>query len=186
MEIDKASEYFVKAIDLDGMNDSAFFYLGYCYLNKNNLDKARCMYEKCLQINPHHSLALLDLGWASYLQGDITEAVHYYNKSLVINPNVDSTLLNLVNCMIMQEKKEETCYLIERISSLQGLVDYTHRLIVLDPLNSYLYHDLGIISMIKGDLHKALISFQKCLEININYIYKGFLLSQILLLNNCI
>ncbi|KAL4454930.1 hypothetical protein ABPG74_006312 [Tetrahymena malaccensis] len=179
MDIENAQQYFQLSIENNKENADAYFNLGYCYLNKGQSDQSIPLYKKCLQINGKHAQALLDLGWQNYLLGNIEQALDYYAKSYDADKTIDSTLLNTVNCLYIVKRQQETKYYIEQISSLEGLVKYTQRLIVLDPLNSFLYHDLGIIYMLIGENNKSIISFKKCLEIKPDYIYQDFLNQQI-------
>ncbi|KAL4503397.1 hypothetical protein ABPG72_001003 [Tetrahymena utriculariae] len=179
MDIDNAQQYFQLAIENNSQNADAYFNLGYCYLNKGQSDQSIPLYKKCLQINDKHAQALLDLGWQNYLLGNIQQALDYYAKSFDADKTIDSTLLNTVNCLYILKRQQETHYFVEQISSLEDLVKYTQRLIVLDPLNSFLYHDLGIIYMLIGENMKAIIFFKKCLQIKSDYIYKDFLKEQI-------
>ncbi|EAS00425.1 tetratricopeptide repeat protein (macronuclear) [Tetrahymena thermophila SB210] len=175
MDIDQAQQYFQLAIENNSLNADAYFNLGYCYLNKGQSDQSIPLYKKCLEINDKHAQALLDLGWQSYLLGNIEQALDYYAKSFDADKTIDSTLLNTINCLYILKRQQETKYFIELISSLDGLLKYTQRLIVLDPLNSFLYHDLGIIYLLTGENNKAKISFKKCLEVKPDYLYKDFL-----------
>ena len=91
-DIDKAIEYYKKAIEIDKTYVSAYINLGYHYEEKTDYKKALENYKLALSYNPEYGVALNNIG-TFYQNGlivekDIKKALDYYlkasNKGLAI------------------------------------------------------------------------------------------------------
>jgi Tfp pilus assembly protein PilF len=79
--LDKAEEYYRKALSLDPENRNIMNYLGYFLIDKDvNINEGLELAEKVLKLNPDAMNASHNKGWALYKQGKYQEALVFLQK----------------------------------------------------------------------------------------------------------
>jgi len=86
-DMDKAVEYYLKAINIDPNYEKALFELGYAFNEKNEPRKAIEYYTRVVSLNPKAKNALNNMGLAYYKLNDFQNAEKWYRKSLEVDPN---------------------------------------------------------------------------------------------------
>lgn len=84
---DRASEYFVRALDLDPDLRVAEFNLARAYMNANRYIEARGVLEDLLEIDPDNTIVLKAYGYVLYQQGSSREAEDVFGQVVMINPS---------------------------------------------------------------------------------------------------
>ena len=82
----RASEYFVRALDLDPALRVAEFNLARAYMNANRYTDAREVLEALLRIDQENTLVLKAYGYVLYQQGAPDEAEEIFERVITINP----------------------------------------------------------------------------------------------------
>ena len=87
-ELDRAIEYYNKAIEGDEQNAKAYSRLAMAYWEKDHIEKAILYYSRAIDIDPEYDIAHNNLG-VIFLDGlgDSRRALAYFEKAVEINPN---------------------------------------------------------------------------------------------------
>ncbi|MEP7144698.1 MAG: tetratricopeptide repeat protein [Ferruginibacter sp.] len=205
-EIDKAIEYFDKAISGDPSNPELYNDLGDLYLeDKKDVDQAIEQYKKSLvhDLNNYHTLNLLRLAFKE--KGEVDKAIEYYDKSIIDDPenimlysglgnlylqdkkDYDKAIVQYESALKIDPKNPKVLYLLMKAFREKGELDkgieYYDKAIAADPDNVDLINDLGIVySVDKKDYDKAIEQFKKAIEIDKNFAFAfrnlGFVYSE--------
>lgn len=92
---DRASEYFVRALDLDPGLRVAEFNLARAYVDAGRYADARDVLELLLDVDPDNTLVLRSYGFVMYRLGYPEDAVEAYEAVLDINPSDADSWFNL-------------------------------------------------------------------------------------------
>ena len=176
-ELDKASEYYEKALELDeglGIKEGIARHLrsiGLIYRTKGELDKALEYYEKALELDEGLGIKegiakdLGNIGIIYRIKGELDKALDYYGKALELDKEVgrkEGIAIQLGNIGTVYRIKGE----------LDKALDYYRKALELDEevgRKEGIARDLGnigIVNYIKGELDKALKYCKKALELN--------------------
>jgi tetratricopeptide (TPR) repeat protein len=86
-DVDKAIEYYLKAVDIRPDYADAFYGMGLAYYDSGDQDKAIGCYQKVVQIRPDDANAFIFIGLVNYDKGDNEKAIECYNKAISILPD---------------------------------------------------------------------------------------------------
>lgn len=91
----EAKPYFLKALKISPDNSEAYYCLGRCYHDLNNLEEAGKQYQKSLELDGNNVLTLMDYGSLCNRLGKYEDAEKYFNKIIEIHPDITPPFLNL-------------------------------------------------------------------------------------------
>jgi tetratricopeptide (TPR) repeat protein len=95
-DLDGAESYYLRALDLDPADASAWVGLGLrVYQEQGMLDRAESCYRKALEVRPGYAGALYNLGLAAELRNRPAEAESLYLETIRLNPLMDATYINI-------------------------------------------------------------------------------------------
>lgn len=86
-QLDKAEEYYRRALDVAPDYSPAVMNLGTVLFAKNQVDEAIARYHKAILLNGKNSSAYYHLGEALIAKGDYSKAINYLNTSLYLFSN---------------------------------------------------------------------------------------------------
>ena len=176
-ELDKASEYYEKALELDeglGIKEGIakdLGNIGVVYQTRGELDKALEYYEKALKLNEElgkkegMASQLGNIGVVYQTRGELDKALEYYEKALKLNEE-----LGKKEGMASQLGNIGVVYGIKR--ELDNAVEYFEKALKLDEelgIKKRVAEDLGnigIVYRIKGELGNALEYHEKALKLH--------------------
>ncbi len=115
---DRASEYFLRALDLDPDLRVAEFNLARAYTNANRYPEARGVLEDLLQIDPENTIVLKAYAYVLYQQGFSREAEDVYRRVVTINPSDADAWFNRALIARQQGDLEEADHAIGRAREL--------------------------------------------------------------------
>jgi len=92
--IDKAMEYYEKAVEIDPQNAKAWYRLGVCHYNLGYYRPALNSLSKAVEFDPQNAEAWNYRGNVLYYMCDYNESLNCYNRALLINHNAVNTLKN--------------------------------------------------------------------------------------------
>jgi len=90
--IDKAMEYYEKAVEIDPQNAKAWYRLGVCHYNLGYYRPALNSLSKAVEFDPQNAEAWNYRGNVLYYMCDYNESLNCYNRALLINHNAVNTL----------------------------------------------------------------------------------------------
>lgn len=154
-DIDKAMDFYEKAIDLNEEEEDAdpWFGLGVCYKNKKELDKAIECYEKAISINPSFYSAHVNIGNIFKQKNDLDKAIEYYKKAILFKQN-DPDIYNSLGLVYLDRYEiEEAIYCFEKA-------------IKIKPNFEKAYINLGNIYKTKGDIKQSIKYLNLAMETN--------------------
>lgn len=85
--LDKKTEFYSKAIELNPNLAAAYCSRGNAYSNKGEYDKAFKDYDKAIELNPNYAEAYHNRGNAYKFKGELDKAIMDYNTAIKLNPN---------------------------------------------------------------------------------------------------
>jgi tetratricopeptide (TPR) repeat protein len=151
---DLAIKHFKKALKLNPDYAPAKNNLGTVYLDKGEWDTAieyfTAVSKNMLYATPH--LPLANLGWACYNKKEYALAERYYRESLDLEPKFFNAMRGLGLTYIAMGRVDDAAKILE-----SAVKDY--------PNLALLYLDLGKIYSQSGDYEKALMAYQKIVEL---------------------
>ena len=112
-EINLATDYLQKAVELNPQDVFAHFYLGNIYQMNGLTNFAIKSYEKVLEILPDYSWAYFNLASIAYKNGNIDESREYLEKTIFYNPTDIEAYKLLVKIMVAQGNFEDAISLLQ-------------------------------------------------------------------------
>ena len=90
-----ATNYFLKAIDIDGNVFDYLHDLGTAYAHLNRFEDAALAYSEAKKINPFSAVVSFNIGRLAEQEKNFVKAVEEYNNCLNLDPNFIEALINL-------------------------------------------------------------------------------------------
>ena len=102
-DLEKASDYYLKAVQFDQEFYLAFYQLGVLEKKMGNSDKAIAYFNKAIKIKPDFHKAWFTLGTSYEVDNNLDSAIVKYNKAIELNPGYTKAYGNLGNIYTIQE-----------------------------------------------------------------------------------
>lgn len=120
-----AGKWFAKAIDKDGGNALAFYYLGRAKYNEQHFEEAVGAFKECLRLDPKNVRAEDNLGLSLEALGKTEEALTAYRAAVVLDEAADrrdpGLYLNLGSLLLAQKQAAEAVpYLLQAVQMADG------------------------------------------------------------------
>lgn len=154
--IDKAIEYYKRAIDFKPDRQEAYFNLGLAYSKNNYVDNAIVCYEKVIKIKPDKHEAYFNLGLAYLKKGDFQKSIEFFLKSIEIKPDKYKAYFNLG-------------VVYSKIEDLDAAINFYNKALEIEPNYHAAYLNLGKCYSDKSDNKKATECYEKAIEIKPDY-----------------
>ncbi|MCE5194334.1 MAG: tetratricopeptide repeat protein [Nitrospiraceae bacterium] len=155
-DIEKAIDYYLKAINIDPNYENALFELGYIYNDLGEYKKAIEYYTRSNALNPKAKDTANNIGLAYSRLGDYPNAEKWYKKSLELEPNYDLALNGLGLVMYKQKKLTESEY-------------WYKKTIQANPKYHLAYYNLGILYEDQKNYDLSISYYKKALEVQPTY-----------------
>ncbi len=152
---EKAIEYYEKATQINPQYVEAYLDWGNLLLNQGKPDEAKEKYEKCLELDPNYKLAYHNLGYLME-RSEPEVAIDYYNKAIALDPYYFEAYNSLGSVLLNSQKYEEA-------------KKYFKKSLEIAPNYKWAHFNLGRIFE-KTDYIKAIASYKKAIDIDINYL----------------
>tara|TARA_B100001250_G_scaffold410163_1_gene436041 strand:+ start:385 stop:1473 length:1089 start_codon:yes stop_codon:yes gene_type:complete len=94
-DLQKAKNFFEKAIEIDSSRISAHNNLGLVFKELGELESSKNCFEKVIKINSNHEKAHNNLGIVLLQSGDLDKAKSYFEKAIKIKPDYLNAYWNL-------------------------------------------------------------------------------------------
>jgi adenylate cyclase len=129
--------------------------------------KSREAVESALAVDPDNGRAYANLAWYfDNYAGDYPTAARYYQKALELAPNDDGVL-------------NGAAVFLQTLGRLDESIVIYHRLAERDPVNTSVFHNIGITYLSDRNFEAATASFDKALALSPNMvlsrIFRGFM-----------
>ncbi len=102
-DLEKASDYYLKAVQFDKEFYLAFYQLGVLEKKMGNSDKAINYFNKAIKIKPDFHKAWFTLGTSYEVDNNLDSAIVKYNKAIELNPGYTKAYGNLGNIYTLKE-----------------------------------------------------------------------------------
>jgi len=155
-KLNKAIDYYQKALDLQPNYAVAHNNLGNTLLQQGKLKQASKHYQQAIQIQPNYADAHYNLAIILLKRNDITGATEYLNKTLQLQP--DHT-----------EAHNQMAQLLHQQGNFDKAIYHYKECLKLDPYNTTVFHNLGAIFLEQGEPAAALKYFLRLLQIAPNF-----------------
>jgi tetratricopeptide (TPR) repeat protein len=86
ISLDRAVDYFTRAIQFNPRNDNAYLSRGHVWAAKDDYDRAIADYSEVIRIDPRHEVAFYDRAGTWYLKEDYDRALADYGEAIRIDP----------------------------------------------------------------------------------------------------
>ncbi len=106
-DMDRAIDYYKKAIRLEPESLEAFVNLGNAYFANEEFRKSIEAYKVALQLDPEDSNIYSNLGVAYIELGDKNEAIKYLTQAIMLNPHNESAHYNLGILYAMNDESDK-------------------------------------------------------------------------------
>jgi len=190
---DKALDYYLASLKLNGSNVAALKNLALELNHKNEFDSAIRYLVRLLLLSPNDAEALNMVAYNYHCKGNFTEAVKYYNRSL----GVEENYITYHNLGEIFRAKEEYSKAIEfyhkainanpksydtlvdlgitygEIGLLNEAIDKLQSATVLNNLNPIGWHNLGFAYKKNNQREKAIESFEQALKVDESYYFSS-------------
>lgn len=113
--VEKAINYYQKAVDLEKYNLDFHVKLGNAYTRVKNFEAAKNEFEFVTKQNPKNATAWSNLGFIYLKSGKIETANIYYDKALALNPDYEQALLNKAGWLIYKKKYPQAKEFVEKV-----------------------------------------------------------------------
>ncbi|MFK4878834.1 tetratricopeptide repeat protein [Lactococcus petauri] len=147
---------YLKAIELNPEDTTAYFNLGNVYSALNKNEEAIVQYLKAIELNPEDTTAYFNLGNVYSELNKNEEAIVQYLKVIELNPEDAIAYFNLGNVYSKLKKNEEA--LAQYLKSLK-----------LDPEDADIYNNLGNVYSELDKNEEAIEQYFKAIELNPKY-----------------
>ena len=102
-DLERASDYYLKAVQFDQEFYLAFYQLGVLEKKMGNSDQAIDYFNKAITIKPDFHKAWFTLGTSYEVDNNLDSAIVKYNKAIELNPGYTKAYGNLGNIYTLQE-----------------------------------------------------------------------------------
>ncbi len=140
-----------KELESDPDNAELYYNRAQIYFNQGYLTRAESDLTNAVQIDSLNPIYTFLLGRVYYAKNETKNAEKFYTKTLSIKPDFNDVKLKLADLY----------YLVKEHKKSIGLLQ---ELIVLEPENATLYHNLGLNYREMGDTSRAIYHFQTAVE----------------------
>ena len=111
---EKAAEQFQQAVQLDPVNDQAYWHLAEAYQNLNQLDKAEEALQRRIRVRPGYWRGYSALGVFYISQAEYDKAQAMFEKAASLKPNNYRDYSNLGAALLYEGKDEEATRAFEK------------------------------------------------------------------------
>ncbi|MCF8001582.1 MAG: tetratricopeptide repeat protein [Halanaerobiales bacterium] len=154
--LEKAAEFYRKALEMDDQNSNAYSELGDVLINQNNYQEAIEVLNKGVENNPDSLILNYKLGQAYYHNNNYEQAEKYLLKAVDIKQNYYRAHFHLGKLYQAQEKYQNAKY------HLNETVKY-------NPDYAEAYITLGDINLKQENNYQAIAQYSIAIEKNPNY-----------------
>ena len=189
--IEKAIGAFKKAIGLNPCDPKSYSNLGIAYELIGSYEKAREAYEKAIEINPRSPSNLNNLAGLSLLEGHPDEATKLYEYSISSDPLYIEPYLNIARMLMeinafkiaepyvrkildIEPDNMEAHNILGVITNLtdrsEEAVSHFQNVLKNDANQPAIFSNLGTALRGTGDIRRAIIAFEKAVELNPYYV----------------
>jgi len=113
-QYEKAVEQFQQAVQLDPVNDQAYFQLAQAYQNLNQIDKAEETYKRRISARPEYYRGYSGLGAFYIGQAEYEKAQEMFEKAIALKPASYGDYRNLGGTLLYEGKDEEATRALEK------------------------------------------------------------------------
>jgi tetratricopeptide (TPR) repeat protein len=152
-DIEKASQYYLKAVTFDEQFYLAFYQLGVLEKKMGNSDLAISYFNKAIEIKPDFHKAWFTLGTSYEVDNNLDSAIVKYNKAIELNPGYTKAYNNLGNIYTVKEDYDSA-------------KDVLLTAIQIDPTYADAYLRLGVVFSEQELFIEASEQFEKATEYN--------------------
>jgi len=157
-QFDKAVAEFEAVLQFEPERVSALTNLGVAYYNVGRLDDAIAQYQKALAVGPDDSDIHSNMAAAYVQKNDLAQALAEYQKAIQINPKLAQAHFGLAVVYLQQGQNDQA---LEELLKFQTYDDGTDQV-----ATEWAHLYLGEIYRERGEPEKALVEYQKALQIN--------------------
>jgi len=112
-EFEKAVEQFQQAVQLDPMNDQAYWHLAQAYQSLNQLEKAEDTLKRRIAVRPDYWRGYSALGVFYVGQAEYDKAEAMFQKAISLKPENYNDLSNLGGTLLYEGKDEDATHALE-------------------------------------------------------------------------
>jgi len=152
-DLEKATQYYLKAVKFDEQFYLAFYQLGVLEKKMGNSDLAISYFNKAIEIKPDFHKAWFTLGTSYEADNNLDSAIVKYNKAIELNPGYTKAYNNLGNIFTLKEDYESA-------------KDVLLTAIQIDPTYADAYLRLGVVFSEQELFIEASAQFKKATEYN--------------------
>ena len=145
----QAEKYLKNAIKIDPKLWKSHTYLATIYKKQKNYKSAISAFQVALESSPNKGMIYNNIGYAYYLKGDNHRAVYSYKKALAHKYTNEKVYNNMGMALANLEKYE---------AALQAFIK--------SGSEAQAFNNLGCILLRKGKLDKAIVCFEKAIELD--------------------
>jgi tetratricopeptide (TPR) repeat protein len=113
-QFEKAAEQFQQAVELDPVNDQAYWHLAEAYQNLNQLDKAEETFKRRIGVRPNYWRGYSALGVFYISQAEYDKAQAMFEKAVSLRPNNYRDYSNLGAAFLYEGNDEEATRAFEK------------------------------------------------------------------------
>ncbi len=157
-DLDKAIDYYYKALEINPTYFSVLNNLGSALSSKGDIKGSIEYYQKAIESEPNNPLIYKiynNLGIAAIYEERLSEAVSYFEKAISLEPRYADTYNNIGVAM-------------EKLGRLDDAIFYYRQGIIINPRYSGLYNNIGLVYGKKGDVDKAIEYFERAIQTDPN------------------
>lgn len=155
----EAEEAMKAAVDYDPVNDEAHYTLGRLYLIVRKFPESKRHLSEAIRLNNSNIDAYFNLGMVYKEDGDTSTAIQYFNRVIEIDALNEEAMHQIANLYSDQNDPK-------------GL-DYFNRIIFNNDLDHSAYYGRGFLYQKLGDYEKAMVDYQKAIDLRSSY-YPAF------------
>ncbi len=150
-QIDKAIEYYEKAIAIEPDEPLPHYNLGVALASLNRLGEAAKAYKKTLELQPNNAVAMNNLGNTLLLLGDHEQAMPHCRKAVQLDPAFAEAHFNIASILFLRGRVDEA-------------IEECRRAIAARPDYPEAHYALGGVLAQQGRFDEAIDAYRKALE----------------------
>jgi tetratricopeptide (TPR) repeat protein len=163
-DLDRAKEFFEKALQADSRQEDALTGIGRLYALVQDFTTAETYFYKVLKINPHNLTALSYLASAKLKQKKYREAAKLYESIVQSDPSANWAKEGFELAKI-QEQLDEAAILIKN-QEYKKAQQFLEELVEKNPDSTRVYLELGHFYLARGLVNKAVELYDRGLKRN--------------------